>query len=52
MEWRVETPNNAEALKKTLDEVTSEGWTVEYVVSGGSGTMPTRRFTVIASRAG
>lgn len=49
-EWRVETPNSADALQKTLDKVTREGWTVEYVMPGAGGIARARLFTVVASR--
>ena len=55
-EWKVETPNNASALKRTLDKVTSEGWAVEAILTAprsrfGIGIATySRGYTVVASR--
>lgn len=56
-EWRVETPNDAKALKKTLDQLTGEGWAIEWVMATPSGPVGLpglasvrRQFTVVASR--
>jgi hypothetical protein len=50
--WKVETPNNTTALRKTLEMLTAEGWNVEYVMQAGTGIAVGRRFTVVASRPG
>ena len=52
-EWRVETVNDAKALKETLDDVTREGWAVEHVMTGSSlSIVRGNLFTVVASREG
>jgi hypothetical protein len=50
MDWKIETPNNASALKSTLEKLTRDGWKVHSIISRGSGLMATRRFTVAAYR--
>jgi len=50
MDWRIETPNSADALKKTLTELSREGYSIHSIISGGSGIAAARRFTVVAYR--
>jgi hypothetical protein len=51
-EWKVETPNDARALKQTLDKLTQDRWTIEFMTStpGFQIGVLKPRFTVVASR--
>jgi hypothetical protein len=55
VEYKVETPNSAKALKKTLDKLTQEGWHIPTILSDATGWhlagwFGQRRYTVIAAR--
>ena len=54
-QWRVETPNSARTLRKTLDSLSDDGWEIVSVVSDATGWnlaswFGARKFTVIAAR--
>jgi hypothetical protein len=47
-QWRTETPNSERALLDTLNKLSKEGWEIFDIISGGSGVVGARRFTVVA----